>query len=364
MSSASIFRPRARFSPLSAMRRAQKLRIGGEEVRGRQRGGHLAQVELRLVALVGIEIIGALDQIVRPARRQHIGLLDEVEIRIVAPSGIGEALVGGVGRGDGRRLFALEALQCRTPKIDELRGQRRLRLKGPLRIGHVMFGHPADGTHHFADVVGGRGLDLPALPRAQVSGERLAALLDRERDIAGERLHVGERRLGARGWRRIKGANPRGRRRRAVGPAPRPAMSGFRSRFAALPCSPPARAARRSARAGALRTSLAVRRSARRGAGGDFWSCAGVGGSTAFGAVLGALRRRFDHEEPSLEAPCERAQARRPAAAAPRGARRSFRCAASGSDFLSALCSTRTDLGHGQAFPVYLRTRGPVPLLS
>ena len=66
-------------------RRAHELRIGGDEVRGRQRRRDLAQIELRLVAVVRLEFVGALDQIVRPARRQHVGLLDEIEIRIVAP---------------------------------------------------------------------------------------------------------------------------------------------------------------------------------------------------------------------------------------------------------------------------------------
>ena len=172
-------------------RRAQKLRIGGEEVRGRERGGDLPQIELRFLAIMRRELVGALDQIVGPARRQHVGLLDEIEIRIVAPRGIGEALVGGVGRGDGRRLFALEALQGRSPEVDELLGQRGLRRERPLGIGHVIIDHATDRAHHFADIIGDRGLDLAALPRSQVSGQRLAALLDRPRDVVCERLHIG-----------------------------------------------------------------------------------------------------------------------------------------------------------------------------
>ena len=186
-------------------RRAQQLRIGGDEVRGRQRGGDLAQIELRLVALVRLEFVGAPDQIVRPARRQHVGLLDEVEVRIVAPLGVGEALVRGVGRGDRRRLLALQALQRRGPEIDELRRQRRLRRERPLGLGHVIFGDPADRSHHLADVVGDRGLDLAALARPQIGGQHLAALLDRLRDVVGERFDVGRRILGARAgrvWRR------------------------------------------------------------------------------------------------------------------------------------------------------------------
>ena len=251
-------------------RRAQKLGIGGQEVRRRQRRGDLAQIELRLLALVRIEIVGAPDQIVRPARRQHIGLLDEVEIRIVAPCGVGEALVGGVGRGDRRRLFALQALQCRGPELDELPGQRRLRLKGPLRLGQVIFGHPAERPDHFAHLVGGRGLDLPAFPRTQVSGERLAAMLDRECDIVGERFHVGDGRLsggafGRRGsgpgfacaWRRGRRNRPRWARGRGGGLGRSRRGLGFAG---ASPLGPPGArlrlVLRKSVRKGFLRRGL------------------------------------------------------------------------------------------------------------
>ena len=87
-------------------RHAQELGIRSDEVRGRERRGHLPQIELRLVALVRIHFVGALDEIVRPARRQHIGLLDEIEVGIVAPLRVGEPLVRAVGRGDQRRRRA------------------------------------------------------------------------------------------------------------------------------------------------------------------------------------------------------------------------------------------------------------------
>ena len=182
-----------------------------------------------------------LDQIVGPARRQHVGLLDEIEIRIVAPRGIGEALVAGVGRGDRRRLLALETLQGRRPEFDELLGQRGLRRERPLRIGQVIIDDPADGARHLADLIGDRGLDLTALPRSHVGGQRLAALLDRLRDVMGERLHVEGRLLGAcarrlRGARRRRRSAPcgfwrRGGRRRVE------ARSGLRLAFAAQPAA-------------------------------------------------------------------------------------------------------------------------------
>ena len=178
-------------------RRAHELRIGRDEVRGRQRRGDLAQVELRLVAIVRLELVGMLDQIVRPARGQDVRLLDEIEIRIVAPRGVGEALVGGLGRGDGLGRLALQPMQRRRPEIDEPGRQRRLRGKRPLGLGHVIFGHPADRPHHLADIVGDRGLDLAALPWSQVGGQRLSAQLDCLSDVVGERLDVGRRKRGA-----------------------------------------------------------------------------------------------------------------------------------------------------------------------
>ena len=106
-------------------------------------------------------------------------------------------LSADVGRGDRQRLFALEALQGRSPEVDELPRQRRLRRERPLGIAHVIFGHAADGTHHLADFVGDRALDFAARPGPQVGGQHPAALLDRLRDIMRERLHVGSGILAA-----------------------------------------------------------------------------------------------------------------------------------------------------------------------
>ncbi len=83
--------------------------------------------------------------------------------------------------------------------------------KRPLRVGHVVFGHPADRAHHLADIVGERGLDLAGLARPQISGQHLAALLDRLRDVVGERLHVGGRIWVARGAATARRERPAGR---------------------------------------------------------------------------------------------------------------------------------------------------------
>ena len=76
---------------------------------------------------------------------------------------------------------------------------------------HVIFGDTADGAHHFANIIGDRDLDLAALPWSQISGQRLAAVLDRPRDVVRERLHIGGGILAARAGR-LGGS----RRRRSV----------------------------------------------------------------------------------------------------------------------------------------------------
>ena len=196
-------------------RRADQLGIGADKVRWRERGRHLAQIELRLVSIVRLELVGAPDEIVRPARRQHVGLFDEIEEGIVPPFGVREPLVRAVGFGDRLHRRALEAPQRCGPQVDELSGERRLRLDRPLGVGHVIFGDVADRPDHFADFVGESRLDLARLARPHVGGHRLAGVLDRAGDVAGERLDVGHRILGAEP-ERASGARGRGRGRGAA----------------------------------------------------------------------------------------------------------------------------------------------------
>ncbi len=74
----------------------------------------------------------------------------------------------------------------------------------------------------------------------RVSGERLPALLDRERDVAGERLHIGKRRPGARGWRRGGCGRRCGRgwRRRSLIFAPAWRLCPVRRRWRLCPVRP------------------------------------------------------------------------------------------------------------------------------
>ena len=103
MSSASIACPRTRLAPLCLHGFAQQLRIGQQEVGRRQRAGDLLDVEAGLVARVLVDPLGAFDQLLRPARGDQIGLLQEVEDGIFGPFGILEAVVLRLGPRPGRR---------------------------------------------------------------------------------------------------------------------------------------------------------------------------------------------------------------------------------------------------------------------
>ena len=118
MSSASIFMPRTRLSPLEATRLAEELRIGEDEVRRRERVGDL--LARRSSPCGGCARRARRRRSTRslgPARGDEIGLLEEVEERVLRPFGVLEALVARLGLGD--RVGAsspLHALQRRAPE--------------------------------------------------------------------------------------------------------------------------------------------------------------------------------------------------------------------------------------------------------
>ena len=102
MSSAIILQAAHQIVAALGERRAQQFGIGGDEVRRRQARSSAAADRTAPCGGCAGRVVGALDEIVGPVGRQHIGLLEEIEIGIVAPFRIGEALVAGVGRGDRR----------------------------------------------------------------------------------------------------------------------------------------------------------------------------------------------------------------------------------------------------------------------
>ena len=105
---------------------------------------------MRLVLGVLVDTLGALDQILGPAGRDEIGLLEEIEDRVLRPFGVLEPLVLGLRLGHGIGVFALSPPQSGGPEVQELRAEPGLRLDDPLRIDHPRFGHLAEGLHGFA----------------------------------------------------------------------------------------------------------------------------------------------------------------------------------------------------------------------
>ena len=96
---------------LGVERLAQRLGIGGGEIRRAHRIDPLARGEAR--ARLGLRLeLGGLDQLVEIARGQQVGLLQIVVIRVVAPFLRREAPVAGLGRGERLALAGRE----RRPK--------------------------------------------------------------------------------------------------------------------------------------------------------------------------------------------------------------------------------------------------------
>src|SRR3981081_2910895 len=79
ISSASIFMPRTRLSPLDASVSTNTSRIGKNEIRRRKRVGDLLDVEFGLLAGVRVEPFGVMHQVLRPLRCEQIELHHEIE---------------------------------------------------------------------------------------------------------------------------------------------------------------------------------------------------------------------------------------------------------------------------------------------
>ena len=137
--------------------------------------------------------------------RQRIGLPQEVEDRVLAPLRIGESFVVGIRRHELGRCFAREALQRAAPEIDEIDAERGLRLHRARRVGEPIFGDAAKRLDRIPHAVGEVGPRPPFLNRRHISGDGLSAILDRARQVEGERfeIYAGGRRRGF-GLRRLR----------------------------------------------------------------------------------------------------------------------------------------------------------------
>src|ERR1700722_8705853 len=107
-------------------------------------------------------------------------------------------------------------MQRRGPEIDELHGQRGLRLERLQWVGHVVLAKLPDRSDHFAAIVRELHLDLARLARLKICGQLLAALLYGLTNVARERFRVGDWRLGSEAVSLACGGEAGGRRRRGL----------------------------------------------------------------------------------------------------------------------------------------------------
>ena len=192
-------------------RRADELGVRGEEVRGRQRARQLPDVELGLVAGVLVEPFRLLDERLGPARGDEIGLLEEVEDRVLRPLRVLEAGILRIRRRDRGGGLALHPLQRRRPEVEEGRAEAGLRLDRLLRVDEPVLGDLAEGLDVVGGLVGKAGVGALLLERPEVGGRRLAGLLDERRHVARQLLDVRDRKLGLVLGRRllhVRGAPP------------------------------------------------------------------------------------------------------------------------------------------------------------
>ena len=145
---------------------------------------------MRLEAGVLVDVLGLVDKGFGPARGQEIGLLDEIEERVLRPFGIAEAVVLGVGHGDRLRLVALQALEGADPQAQEVGREPALRLDRLLRVAQHVLGHLAEGLDDIADLVGKARIGAAFLGRLQIGGRRLAGLLDEAGHVARQGLEI------------------------------------------------------------------------------------------------------------------------------------------------------------------------------
>jgi hypothetical protein len=153
-------------------------RIGRGKIGGRQGVDELARVELCLMLDVRIDARHAAHRRFHAARRQQVGLLDEVEQRIVAPDLVLEALVLRTGRDHGLRLDLEQRPGGRAlPQQAEVLPQRHLLAKQSGWIHGGLLGerlkrcHDRARIHHLIAVVGFQSLDVASHERVAAPGD-------------------------------------------------------------------------------------------------------------------------------------------------------------------------------------------------
>jgi hypothetical protein len=116
-------------------RRPQHLGIGRDEVGGRHRIDELAGIEVDLLPALVVEAIELVDRVDQPTRGHKIGLLDEVEQRVIVPGRVAEPAIALLRLGNRLRRLAQQAPASSLPEPEVVLPQRDLRLNQPRRVG-------------------------------------------------------------------------------------------------------------------------------------------------------------------------------------------------------------------------------------
>ena len=115
---------------------AQHLGIGRQEVRGRHHLDELAGVERKLLLGLVVHAVLLAGDLQEVFRAQQVGLLDEVEQRVVVPGGVLEPAVAAVGDDHRLDLHTQHALGGGLPQAGMVLPEPELRLHQLLRLAH------------------------------------------------------------------------------------------------------------------------------------------------------------------------------------------------------------------------------------
>ena len=164
-------------------RQAQHLGIGGDEVGGRHHLDELARVELELLLGLVVQTVLLLGSLQEVSGGQQIGLLDEVEQRVVVPGRVLEPPVAAVGHDHRVHVDPEHALGGAVPEPDMVLPQAELRLSQLLWLAHHPAEHLEEGAaqgrmavHLVADAI------EVALPGDEILDQLAAALGDLAQD--------------------------------------------------------------------------------------------------------------------------------------------------------------------------------------
>ena len=175
-SSSRLLRPAQQILAARFQGRAQHLGIGGDEVAGRHGVDELAGIEVDLLPGLLVRALELVDRLDQPARSQKIGLLDEVEERVVAPGRVAKAAIAVLGLDHRGHGAAEQLLAGRLPELQVALPQRQLGVRDGGRIGHDPGGQLEHGRSE-VEGIGRAGAVGAAAPR-EIAQQLLALLVD------------------------------------------------------------------------------------------------------------------------------------------------------------------------------------------